>query len=120
MSIVKSRTGLKMQALQTGDKTAEEYATRGPFTSIFGGPVARLFDQALIVGNMEQTISILSESTNLSYKTIKEALEKLVKMGLATPTRKIGNAQAYRFLVENNMSELLSCGAEFQRNRKDI
>ena len=36
----------------------EEYATRGPFASIFGGPVARLFDQALIVGKMEQTCPI--------------------------------------------------------------
>lgn len=98
----------------------EEYATRGPFSSIFGGPSARLFDQALIVGNMEQTIPILAESTNLSYKTTKEALEKLVKMGFATPTRKIGNAQAYRFLVENHMSILLACGTEYQRKRTDI
>ena len=98
----------------------EEYATRGPFYSIFGGPIARLLDQALIVGNMEQTISILAESTNLSYKTTKEALEKLVKMGFAAPTRKIGNAQAYRFRVENHLTGLLACGAEFQRNRTDI
>ena len=98
----------------------EEYATRGPFSSIFGGPSARLFDQALIVGNMEQTISMLSESTNLSYKTTKEALERLVKMGFAAPTRKIGNAQAYRFLVENHMGTLLACGAEYQRKRTDI
>lgn len=67
---------------------AEEYATRGPFSSIFGGPAARLFDQALIVGNMEQTISMLAESANLSYKTTKEALEKLIKMGFAIPTSK--------------------------------
>lgn len=98
----------------------EEYATRGPFTSIFGGPIARLFDQALIVGNMEQTITMLADSTNLSYKTTKEALEKLVKIGFAAPTRKMGNAQAYRFLVENHMSTLLACGADFQRNRTDI
>jgi len=98
----------------------EEYAIRGPFTSIFGGPIARLFDQALIVGNMEQTVAILADSTNLSYKTTKKALEKLGEMGLAVPTRKIGNAQAYRFLVENDMHELLSCGEKFQRNRKDI
>ena len=98
----------------------EEYATRGPFTSIFGGPIARLFDQALIVGNMEQTISMLSESTNLSYKTTKQALEKLVKMGFAAPTRKIGNAQAYKFQIENHMSTLLACGTEYQRNRTDI
>jgi hypothetical protein len=99
---------------------AEEYAVRGPFASIFGGPVARVLDQALIVGNMEQTISILSESTNLSYKTTKEAIEKLVKMGFVAPTRRIGNAQAYRFLVENHLSAILACGAEIQRNRTDL
>ena len=109
-----------MQLLSKKSKGAEEYATRGPFTSIFGGPVARLLDQALIVGNMEQTISILAESTNQSYKTTKVALEKLEKMGFVAQTRKIGNAQAYRFLVENQLSRLLACGAEFQRNRTDI
>ena len=95
----------------------EEYATRGPFSSIFGGPIARLLDQALIVGNMEQTITILAESTNLSYKTTKTALQKLEKMGFVAPTRKIGNAQAYKFQVENHMNTLLACGAEIQRNR---
>jgi hypothetical protein len=99
---------------------SEKYATRGPFASIFGGPIARVFDQALIVGNAEQTISLLSESTNLSYKTTKEALMKLVEMGFVIPTRKIGNAQAYKFHVENHMSSLLACGAKFQRERKDI
>lgn len=98
----------------------EEYATRGPFASIFGGPVARLLDQALIVGKMEQTIAILADSTNLSYKTTKEALDKLVKMGFVTPTRKIGNAQAYQFQIENHLSGLLACGAEFQRQRTDL
>ncbi len=99
---------------------SEEYATRGPFSSIFGGPIARLFDQALLVGNSEQTISLLAESTNLSYKTTKEALIKLVNMGFMVPTRKIGNAQAYRFLVENHMSSLLACGAKIQRERPDL
>ncbi len=99
---------------------AEEYATRGPFASIFGGPIARLFDQALLVGNSEQTITILAESTNLSYKTTKEALTKMVKMGFAAPTRKIGNAQAYKFQTENHMSSLLACGAKIQRERQDL
>ena len=106
--------------LSQDSKDAEEYATRGPFASIFGGPVARLLDQALIVGNMEQTISILAESTNQSYKTTKTALEKLEKMGFVAKTRKIGNAQAYRFLVENHLSGILAYGAEFQRTRIDI
>ena len=111
---------MEMKMLERERTGQEEYATRGPFASIFGGPVARLFDQALIVGKMEQTISILAESTNLSYKTTKEALEKLIKMGLVVQTRKIGNAQAYRFNVENHMNALLVCGAEFQRQRTDL
>ncbi len=98
----------------------EEYATRGPFSSIFGGPIARIFDQAYIVGNSEQTISMLAESTNLSYKTTKDALMKLVNMGFVIPTRMIGNAQAYKFNVENHMSNLLACGAQFQKERQDI
>jgi hypothetical protein len=110
----------KRQAPEKQMDEEEEYATRGPFASIFGGPVARLFDQALIVGKMEQTIAILADSTNLSYKTTKEALEKLITMGFVTPTRKIGNAQAYQFQVENHMSGLLACGAEFQRQRTDL
>jgi hypothetical protein len=109
-----------MRTLKTEDREQEEYATRGPFSSMFGGPVARLFDQALIVGNTEQTISILADSTSLSYKTTKVALEKLKKMGFVVPTRRIGNAQAYKFLVENEMHELLSCGEKFQRKRRDI
>jgi len=109
-----------METPQSKTNEQEEYATRGPFTSIFGGPIARLFDQALIVGNMEQTISILAESTNLSYKTTKEALERLMKMGFVVKTRKIGNAQAYKFHVEKHMSGLLACGAEFQRQRTDL
>jgi hypothetical protein len=63
----------------------EEYATRGPFASIFGGPVAQL-----------------------------------IKMGFVIPTRKIGNSQAFQFQVENHMNELLTCGAEFQRQRTDL
>jgi hypothetical protein len=109
-----------MKAMKVEDRESEEYATRGPFASIFGGPIARLLDQALIVGNMEQTISILADSTNLSYKTTKAALAKLEKMGFVAPTRRIGNAQAYKFLVENEMHELLLCGEKFQRKRRDI
>jgi hypothetical protein len=31
---------------------------------------------------IEQTISMLAESTNLSYKTTKEARQKLAKIGM--------------------------------------
>lgn len=99
---------------------AEEYATRGPFTAIFESSIARILDQTLVIGNMEQTISMLADSTNLSYKTVKKGLEKLQKMGIVVPTRKIGNAQAYQFLVKNELHELIKCGQKLQLIRKDV
>lgn len=95
----------------------EEYATLGIFNTIFGGPTARVLDQSLIVGNMEQTVSMLSESTDLSYKTVKKVLQRLMKQGFVTETRKIGNAQAYRFEVENDLHNLLECAQKLQFKR---
>jgi len=92
----------------------EKYATSGILTTIFGSPVARLLDQSLLVGNMEQTVSMLAESTNLSYKTVKTSLQRLTKFGFVTPTRKIGNAQAYRFEVENDLHKLIECAQSLQ------
>ena len=89
----------------------------GPFSRIFGGPVARIVDEANVVGNMEQTVSMLATSTNLDYKTVKSALEHLIRFGYVRKTRKIGNAQAYRFLVENEMHALLNCSMKL-RHRK--
>jgi hypothetical protein len=81
-------------------KDAEEYSTRGHFTSIFGGPVARLLDQALIVGIMKQTVTILAESTNQSYKTTKTAYCKNSKKSVSflqqekSPTPKHTNSKS--------------------------
>jgi len=86
----------------------------GPFTAVFGNPTAKLLDQSLIVGNMEQTISMLAESTDLSYKTVLTVVEKLESLGFMMATRKIGNAQAYRFEVENHLSELIQCAQNLQ------
>jgi len=44
----------------------------GPFHSVFGGTVARVLDEARIVGNMEQTVSMLSESTSWTTKPFKQ------------------------------------------------
>lgn len=92
-------------------------AFEGPFTRIFGSPVARVVDEARIVGNMEQTVSMLSDSIGLDYKTVKSALQRLIKLGYVKQTRKIGNAQAYRFNVENEMHCLLDCATELQHGR---
>lgn len=85
----------------------EEYATAGPLARIFGGAEARVLDQVRVVGNMEQTIATLSESTNLSFKTTQTAVKKLVGLGFMMQTRRMGNAQAYRFVVEGQLRGLI-------------
>lgn len=97
----------------------EEYATAGPFTAIFGNPVARVLDQCMYVGNMEQTISMLSEATDLSYKTVEKAIKRFEKLGLMSFTRKIGNARAYRFEIENHLSDLIEVAQNIQLNRPE-
>ena len=97
----------------------ENYATAGPLSSIFHSPEARILDQSLLVGNMEQTISMLAESTDLSFKTVQKVVKSFIKKGFMTPTRKIGNAQAYRFNVENELHELIKCASKYQFSRAD-
>jgi len=89
----------------------------GPFSSIFRSPTARVLDEARIVGNMEQTVSILSEATGLDYKTVKNVLQHLIKVGFVRRGRKIGNAQAYRFNVENELHPLLDWAMQTQHGK---
>ena len=98
--------------------SAEEYATRGHFTRLFQNSIARVLDQSLIVGNMEQTISMLAESTNLSYKTVEKSVDHLEEIGFIEQTRKIGNAKVYRFTVENELHELIDCALRVQFPKK--
>ena len=91
----------------------------GPFHSVFGGTVARVLDEARIVGNMEQTVSMLSESTKLDYKTVQTALDRLTKYGMVKKSRRVGNAQTYRFDVENDLHSLLNWAAEFQHSKRN-
>jgi DNA-binding transcriptional regulator YhcF (GntR family) len=83
------------------------YMKDGPFTGVFGGPAARVLDQALYVGDMEQTIPMLAESTGLSFKTVQKAIERLSKHRLVKRSRKIGGAQTYRFDVKNDLHLLI-------------
>jgi len=92
----------------------EEYATSGPLTQLFRNATARILDQSMIVGNMEQTISMLAESTNLSYKTVAREVRRLVEKGYMQEGRKIGNAKTFRFKVENHLSELIACAEKMQ------
>jgi DNA-binding MarR family transcriptional regulator len=89
----------------------------GPFTAIFENPIAKVLDQSLIVGNMEQTVSMLAESTNLSFKTVQTVIRKLESLGFIRETRKIGNARAYIFDVTNDLHELVQCAQNLQIKR---
>jgi len=79
----------------------------GPLTQVFGGPVAKVLDQSLYVGDMEQTIPLLVESTGLSFKTVQKAIRHLNGLRLVKKSRRIGNTQTYRFDVGNDMHELV-------------
>jgi hypothetical protein len=96
-----------------------KYEELGPLSSIFGNAEARVLDQSMIVGNMEQTISMLTESTGLSFKTVQSVVKKFVERKFMTPTRKIGNAQAYRFNVENELHEMIEWASKYQFTRTD-
>ncbi len=100
------------------DTMRVKYETAGPLSSIFPDPVARVLDQSLIVGNMEQTVSMLAESTGLHFKTVKNVVDKMVAKGFMKPTRKIGNAQAYTFKVENDLHELVEWATRYQFTEK--
>lgn len=47
---------------------------QGVLTRVFDGPTARILDQAIYSGDMEQTIPTLVESTGLSFKTAQKAV----------------------------------------------
>lgn len=97
----------------------EKYENLGPLSSIFGNAEAWVLDQSLIVGNMEQTISMLRESTGLSFKTVQNVVRKFVDKGFMKPTRKIGNAQAYSFNVENDLHEMIVWATKYQLTRTE-
>ena len=92
----------------------------GPLTNLFGNPqgraIAKVLDQSVLVGNMEQTIRMLSDSTNLDYKTIQKSLRRLERCGLVKKSRRVGNAQTYRFNVENHLHDLVNFARKLQLN----
>jgi len=94
-----------------------KYEEAGPLTHIFGSVEAKILDQSLLVGYMEQTIRMLSDSTGLSFKTVQATVERFVAKKFMSPTRKIGNAQAYRFNVENDLHELIAWATKYQFSR---
>lgn len=91
----------------------------GPLSSIFGNAEAKVLDQSLVVGNMEQTITMLRQATGLSFTTVQNVVERFVARGFMRPTRKIGNAQAYSFNVDNDLHELIEWATKYQFTRSD-
>ena len=93
-------------------------AQTGPLTSLFGDPhgraIARVLDQSILVGNMEQTVRMLADSTDLDHKTVQSSLRKLEGLGLVKKGRKVGNAQTYKFSVENRLHDLVSFARKMQ------
>jgi len=71
-------------------------------------PTKRILDHARIAGSMELTVPALAEATKLDIETVQSAMLQLARLGIAQPTRKIGNAQAYKFIVQNGLHSRLS------------
>lgn len=98
-------------------KVTARYEEAGPLSSLFGSAEAKVLDQSLIVGNMEQTIRMLSDSTGLSFKTVQRVVKEFVGKGFMRRTRQIGNAQAYSFQVENHLHDLIEWATRYQFSR---
>ena len=96
---------------------AEDYATSGPLSRLFRNATARILDQSMVVGGMEQTISMLAESTDLSYKTVAQEVERFVELGYMCEGRRMGNARTWRFNVDNHLSGLIACAEKMQLKR---
>jgi predicted transcriptional regulator len=90
----------------------------GPLTNLFGNPqgraIAKVLDQSILVGNMEQTVRMLSDSTKLDYKTVQKSLKRLERCGFVRKGRRVGNAQTYRFTVENHLHDLVNFARKMQ------
>ena len=98
-------------------KASDDYASSGPLAQLFRNATARILDQSMVVGRMEQTVSMLAESTDLSYKTVALEVERLMELGYMEEGRKMGNARTYRFRVDNHLSGLISCAEKMQLER---
>ncbi len=107
-----------MRNVQLKENQGNEYFKAGPLAALLQGePRARILDQALLLGNAEFTVSGLADGTNLSYKTVQSYLKHLESIEWVMATRKMGNAQVYRFNVENHMRNFIKWATDFQKRR---
>ena len=105
--------------LRGSERGKDEYFDAGPFAAVMGKriPMARILDQSLFLGSAEFTTSILADGAGITFKTAHNCIDHLQKLGWVTGTRKLGNAQAYRFNAENHMSQLIKWATDFQLAR---
>ena len=105
---------MMVEAVRASEK--DEYFDAGPFVTVMGRgiPMARILDQSLLLGSAEFTVSIIAEGTGLTFKTAKNCLKHLQDLRWVSTTRKLGNAQAYKFNAENHMSQLIKWATDFQ------
>jgi predicted transcriptional regulator len=104
--------------VRTNRKVRNDYFDSGPLAALLPGEKrARILDQVLLLGNGEFTVSNLADGTGLSYKTVQSYLKHLEKIEWVSETRKMGNAQAYRFNIENHMSDFINWATDFQKWR---
>jgi DNA-binding transcriptional regulator GbsR (MarR family) len=104
--------------MRSSEKLKDEYFDSGPLASILqGDPGARILDQALLLGNAEFTVSGMADGTGLSYKTVQSYLKHLESIEWVIATRKMGNAQAYRFNVEKHMGNFIKWATGYQKRR---
>lgn len=91
---------------------------KGSLTTLFGNPhgraIAKVLDQSVLVGNMEQSIQMLADATELDYKTVQKSLERLTEWGLVKKSRKIGITQTYKFNVESDLHDLVNFARKMQ------
>lgn len=81
-------------------------------------PIARVLEHARMAGNVEQTVSMLSEATKLDLETVEPALQQLTRLGVAQPTRKIGTMQAYKFNLESELHSPLDLTSQLQLGKR--
>jgi len=81
-------------------------------------PIARILDQARTAGNVDQTMSMICQATKLDFETVESAVEQMTRLGIAHPTGKIGDMQAYKFNLEKGHQSPVGLTGQLQRGKQ--
>jgi hypothetical protein len=61
---------------------------------------------------------MLCQATKLDFETVESAVEQMTGLGLAHPTGKIGNMQAYKFNLEKGHQSLVGLTGRLQQRKQ--